>query len=167
MRLLEIASAEEQMALWKLVSDSVWAAISRQAREEAERAAAERAAVGVGRGVRSSRSAAPSASSPPAPPFKPAKPPPKADDDKDKDEDQEKDDQSQELDGTDKLDGFDKLDAKDQMKQTGRASEKTLSTWPKPTDAKGLKTVTTSARPPNKLVSVAPKPTRVGDKSRF
>jgi len=30
MRLLEIASAEEQIALWKLVSDSVWAALQSQ-----------------------------------------------------------------------------------------------------------------------------------------
>ena len=35
MRLLEFASAEEQLALWKLVSDSVWKAIAQQAREEA------------------------------------------------------------------------------------------------------------------------------------
>jgi hypothetical protein len=35
MRLLEIASAEEQMALWRLVSDSVWTAIAQQARQEA------------------------------------------------------------------------------------------------------------------------------------
>ena len=45
MRLNEIASAEEQMALWKLVSDSVWAAISQQVKQEAEaRAAKQRAA---------------------------------------------------------------------------------------------------------------------------
>jgi len=45
MRLMEIASAEEQMALWKLVNDNVWAAINQQARAEAERkAAAQRAA---------------------------------------------------------------------------------------------------------------------------
>lgn len=45
MRLNEIASAEEQMALWKLVSDSVWSAISQQAKQEAEaRAAKQRAA---------------------------------------------------------------------------------------------------------------------------
>jgi hypothetical protein len=35
------------MALWKLVSDSVWAAINRQAKEEADRAA-----VGSARGKR-------------------------------------------------------------------------------------------------------------------
>ena len=35
MRLLEFASAEEQLALWKLVSDNVWKAIAQQARDEA------------------------------------------------------------------------------------------------------------------------------------
>ena len=44
MRINEIASAEEQMGLWKLVSDNVWQAISTQAaqeaREKAEKAAA-------------------------------------------------------------------------------------------------------------------------------
>lgn len=45
MEIVEIASAEEQMALWKLINDNVWAAIHQQARDEAERkAAAQRAA---------------------------------------------------------------------------------------------------------------------------
>ena len=45
MRLCEFASAEEQLALWKLVSDSVWASINTQAKQEAEqKAAAQRAA---------------------------------------------------------------------------------------------------------------------------
>lgn len=35
MRLIEFASAEEQLALWKLVSDSVWSAIADQAQIEA------------------------------------------------------------------------------------------------------------------------------------
>ena len=35
MRLVEFASAEEQLALWKLVSDSVWTAISVQAKQQA------------------------------------------------------------------------------------------------------------------------------------
>lgn len=35
MRLLEFASAEEQLALWKLVSDNVWKAIAQQAEQEA------------------------------------------------------------------------------------------------------------------------------------
>jgi hypothetical protein len=45
MRLNEFANAEAQLALWKLVSDNVWAAIRRQADEQARhRAAAKRAA---------------------------------------------------------------------------------------------------------------------------
>jgi len=44
MRINEIASAEEQMGLWKLVSDNVWKAISIQAAQEA-RVNAEKAAV--------------------------------------------------------------------------------------------------------------------------
>jgi len=36
MRLVEFASAEEQMALWKLVSDSVWTSIAIQAKQEAK-----------------------------------------------------------------------------------------------------------------------------------
>ena len=42
MRLNEIASAEEQLALWKLISDSVWAAVRAQAEQRA-RVEAERA----------------------------------------------------------------------------------------------------------------------------
>ena len=34
MRLIEFASAEEQMALWKLLSDNMWQAISQQAEQE-------------------------------------------------------------------------------------------------------------------------------------
>ena len=43
MRLLEFASAEEQMALWRLVSDSVWASISQQAEQERQERAAKAA----------------------------------------------------------------------------------------------------------------------------
>lgn len=43
MRINEIASAEDQLGLWKLVSDNVWQAISTQAEQEA-RAKAEKAA---------------------------------------------------------------------------------------------------------------------------
>ena len=43
MRIDEIASAEEQLALWKLVSDNVWQAIAAQAEQE-RRANAEKAA---------------------------------------------------------------------------------------------------------------------------
>ena len=38
MRLVEFASAEEQLALWRLVSDSVWTAISVQAKQQAKAA---------------------------------------------------------------------------------------------------------------------------------
>jgi hypothetical protein len=44
MKFVEIASAEEQLALWKLVNDSVWAAIQRQSEDERKRRAAQRAA---------------------------------------------------------------------------------------------------------------------------
>ena len=40
MRIFEIASAEEQLALWKLISDNVWSTISQQARTEAQQRAA-------------------------------------------------------------------------------------------------------------------------------
>ena len=43
MRLLEIASAEEQIALWRLVSDNVWAALQLQ-QDQAKRAAVTDAA---------------------------------------------------------------------------------------------------------------------------
>ena len=43
MRIDEIASAEEQLALWKLVSDNVWQAIATQV-EQDRRARAEKAA---------------------------------------------------------------------------------------------------------------------------
>ena len=34
MRLVEFADAEEQLALWKLVSDSVWSAVAQQAKQQ-------------------------------------------------------------------------------------------------------------------------------------
>ena len=43
MRIVEFASAEEQLALWKLVSDNVWSAISQQAKAEAEQKALKKA----------------------------------------------------------------------------------------------------------------------------
>ena len=36
MRFDEIANAEEQLALWKLVSDGIWSAISQQAKQQAQ-----------------------------------------------------------------------------------------------------------------------------------
>lgn len=40
MRIFEIASAEEQIELWKLVSNSMWQAMEQQRREEQQRKAA-------------------------------------------------------------------------------------------------------------------------------
>lgn len=40
MRIFEIADAEAQLALWKLVNDSVWTAIQTQQHEEAKQKAA-------------------------------------------------------------------------------------------------------------------------------
>ena len=58
MKIQEIASAEEQLGLWKLVSDNVWQAIATQAEQE-RRARAERAARGKSkRGKRSGGRAA-------------------------------------------------------------------------------------------------------------
>ncbi|MEN3372627.1 hypothetical protein [Dechloromonas sp. ZS-1] len=50
MRLFEFASAEEQLALWKLVSGSVWSAISLQAKEEAEQQAIKQQAAKLKKG---------------------------------------------------------------------------------------------------------------------
>lgn len=44
MRIFEIASAQEQIELWKLVSNSVWQSLEQQERDEQQRAAAEAAA---------------------------------------------------------------------------------------------------------------------------
>lgn len=43
MRLNEFASAQDQIALWRLVSDSVWASISQQAEQEQQERAAKAA----------------------------------------------------------------------------------------------------------------------------
>jgi hypothetical protein len=68
----EIASAEEQIALFKLVTDKVWQSLADQKRQEAEqRALAQRSAAASG-GVRAKRGAA----SPK--PIKPIKPVPQA-----------------------------------------------------------------------------------------
>ena len=76
MRLLEIASAEEQMALWKLVNDNVWAAINQQARDEAERKATAQRTAKLKGGKGKVKGAAPSLRIPPTPPPKKAAPPP-------------------------------------------------------------------------------------------
>lgn len=76
MRLMEIASAEEQMALWKLVNDNVWAAINQQARDEAERKAAAQRTAKLKGGKGKVKGSAPSLRIPPPPPPKKAAPPP-------------------------------------------------------------------------------------------
>ena len=76
MRLMEIASAEEQMALWKLVNDNVWAAINQQARDEAERKAAAQRAAKLKGGKGKLKGVATSVRIPSPPPPKKAVPPP-------------------------------------------------------------------------------------------
>lgn len=70
MRIFEIASAQEQIELWKLVSNSMWQAMEQQRREEQQRTAAaaakKRAAPKGGKRV-GSASAIPSPILPPAP----------------------------------------------------------------------------------------------------
>ena len=73
MRINEIASAEDQMALWRLVSDSVWQAIEtqRQQQAQAEQAKAAKAKLKPRGGRKGKgRSAAPMPSPKPPPPKK-------------------------------------------------------------------------------------------------
>ena len=55
MRLIEFASAQDQIALWRLVSDSVWASISLQAEQERKQRA-EKAAQSKYKGTRGKKS---------------------------------------------------------------------------------------------------------------
>ena len=81
MRINEIASAEEQLALWKLISDNIWTAVSQQAeaerRQRAEKAAQRKLKPKIG-GKRGGRKSLPPPPhiTPPPPPKKP--PPPQA-----------------------------------------------------------------------------------------
>jgi hypothetical protein len=79
MRLKEFANAEEQLALWKLVSDNVWGAIATQAEQE-RRYKAEKAV--RARTKRGKRGNLPKATrpSPPQTPSAPPKPPPSLND---------------------------------------------------------------------------------------
>jgi hypothetical protein len=77
MRINEIASAEDQMALWRLVSDNVWQAIETQRQQQAQAAQAKAAKAKLKpRGSRKGkgRSAAPMPTPKPPPPKK--SPPP-------------------------------------------------------------------------------------------
>ena len=81
MRIFEIASAEEQLVLWKLISDNIWTAISQQAeaerRQRAQKAAQRKLKPKIG-GKRGGRKSLPPPPhiTPPPPPKKP--PPPQA-----------------------------------------------------------------------------------------
>lgn len=75
MRIDEIASAADQLALWKLVSDSVWTAINQQVRDEAQRKAAEQRAAKPKGGKRKAKGAQPSVRLPLPPPPQKGPPP--------------------------------------------------------------------------------------------
>jgi hypothetical protein len=83
MRLFEFASAEDAMALWKLINDNTWAAIAQQAEEQAkqkaERAAARKSVSKRGTGKSAAKPVPPKRLPPPlqhvsAPIAKDAKP---------------------------------------------------------------------------------------------
>ena len=69
MRLFEFASAEDAMALWKLISDNTWAAIAQhaeeQAKQKAERAAARKSASKRGSGKSAAKPVPPKRLPPP------------------------------------------------------------------------------------------------------
>ena len=76
MRINEIASAEDQMALWRLVSDSVWQAIETQRQQQAQAAQAKAAKAKLKpRGGRKGGKAKLSIPMPPTPKTPPAKKP--------------------------------------------------------------------------------------------
>lgn len=68
----EIASAEDTLELYKLINDSVWAALQKQQTEEKERKAAAQRAAAAKRSVRKPTAAA--TKKPPAPAAPPPKP---------------------------------------------------------------------------------------------
>lgn len=73
MRINEIASAEEQIELWKLISNSVWQSLQQQEREEQQRNAAAKKNAPKGKRGRRSVGSIPSLPKVPAP--KPPTPP--------------------------------------------------------------------------------------------
>ena len=72
MRLVEIASAEEQIALFKLITDKVWQSLADQQRQADEQAAQQRRAQAMTGGGRAKRAPTPK----PIKPLKPIKPQP-------------------------------------------------------------------------------------------
>ena len=69
MRLLEFASAEDTLELWRVISDNTWAAVAQQAeaeaRAQAERAAARKSASKRGSGKSAAKPAPPKRLPPP------------------------------------------------------------------------------------------------------
>jgi hypothetical protein len=69
MRLTEFASAEDTLALWKMISDNTWAAIAQQAeaeaKQKAERAAARKSSSKRGAGKSTAKPAPPKRLPPP------------------------------------------------------------------------------------------------------
>ena len=57
MRLIEFASAEEQITLFKLITDKVWQSLADQQRQQAEQAAQQRRQSKMAAGVRPKRAA--------------------------------------------------------------------------------------------------------------
>ena len=74
MRLVEIASAEEQIALFKLITDKVWQSLADQKRQADEQAGQQRRAQAMTGGGRAKRAPTPK----PIKPLKPIKPVPVA-----------------------------------------------------------------------------------------
>jgi hypothetical protein len=72
LRLVEIASAEEQIALFKLITDKVWQSLVDQKRQADEQAAQQRRAQAMTGGGRAKRAPTPK----PIKPLKPIKPQP-------------------------------------------------------------------------------------------
>jgi hypothetical protein len=71
MRIFEIANAEEQMALWKLISGSVWTAIEQQVQQQQRERAAQAKQAAKGKGKRK-RIATPASITLPPPPQRPS-----------------------------------------------------------------------------------------------
>jgi hypothetical protein len=67
MRLFEIASAEEQLALWKLISTNVWSAVQQQVQQERERSALAKRLSAKTKGKTAKLISTPALTLPPAP----------------------------------------------------------------------------------------------------
>ena len=74
-RLIEFASAEEQIALFKLITDKVWQSLADQKKQQEEQAAQQRRAAKVSGGSRGKRGVPPKQ---PAPAMAPPQPKPQA-----------------------------------------------------------------------------------------